>query len=137
MNDETLLRLGGAIQLAILTASALVPGVLEWRSQLAKLPDLSRKLIWVHGGYIVLMIAAMGLLSLCEARALADGSPLARSVCGFVAVFWGLRLLIQLFVFDGRPHLATPSLKLGYHSLTVAFTLLTACYAWLALGQPG
>ena len=137
MNNETLLRIGGAIQLAILLASALVPGKLGWRSHLAKLPALSRQLIWVHGGYIVFTIAALGLLSLCEAAALADGSVLARSVCGFVAVFWGLRLMIQLFLFDGRPYLAGHFLKLGYHALTVAFTVLTVSYTWLALGQHG
>lgn len=133
MNNESLLRLGGLIQLAILAASALVPGKLEWRSQLAGLPALSRQLIWVHGGYIVLTIASSGLISLCEASALANGSLLARTVCGFVAVFWGLRLVIQVFVFDGRPYLSSPLLKLGYHALTVAFAVLATAYTWLAL----
>ena len=80
MNTELLLRCGGAIQLGILMASALVPGKLQWRADLAKLPPLSRHLIWVHGGYIVLVIAAMGLSSLCLAAELAEGGALARSV---------------------------------------------------------
>jgi hypothetical protein len=67
MHGEILLRIGGVIQLGILTASALVPGKLNWQADLKKLPPLSRQLIWVHGGYIVLVIAAMGLISLCEA----------------------------------------------------------------------
>ena len=87
----------------------------------------------MHGGYIVLVISVMGLLSLCEAPQLADGSLLARSVCGFVALFWSVRLAIQLLLFDGRPYLATRLLKLGYHALTVAFVCLSAIYGWLAL----
>ena len=134
MNHETLLCIGGVIQLGILTASALVPGKLRWRAELSKLPALSRQLIWVHGGYIVLMIAAMGLVSVCEAVQLADGSPLARSVCGFIALFWSVRLAIQLLLFDGRPYLTAPLLKLGYHALTVAFISLSAIYGWLSLG---
>jgi hypothetical protein len=122
------------IQLGILTASALVPGKLHWRAELSKLPPLSRQLIWVHGGYIVLMIAAMGLLSLCEAAQLADGSLLARSVCGFVTVFWLIRLAIQLLFFDSTPYLVNPILKLGYHGLTMAFTCLAAIYGYIALG---
>jgi hypothetical protein len=134
MNAETMLRCGGVIQLAILTASALVPGTLQWRTDLKKLPRLSRQLIWVHGGYIVLVIAAMGWISLCAATQLADGSLLARYVCGFVAVFWSLRLAIQLCVFDGTPYLANRLLKVGYHGLTVAFVCLSAIYGCVALG---
>lgn len=133
MNQETWIRVGGVIQLGILTASALVPGKLQWRAELNKLSVLSRQLIWVHGGYIVLMIAAMGLLSLCEATSLADGSLLARSVCGFVAVFWFIRLMIQLTLFDGTPYLVNPILKFGYHGLTIAFTCLAVVYGWIAL----
>jgi hypothetical protein len=107
---------------------------LQWRTDLNKLPTLSRQLIWVHGGYIVLMIAAMGLISLCEAAQLADGSVLARSVCAFVAIFWSLRLAIQLCVFDGTPYLANRLLKVGYHGLTMAFVCLSAIYGFVAIG---
>lgn len=133
MHGETLVRIGGVIQLSILMASALVPGTLRWRTELGKLPPLVRQLIWVHGAYIVLIIAAMGLLSLGEAVELTRGSLLARSVCGFIAVFWFVRLLIQLTLFDGRPYLNNVLLKFGYHSLTVAFLLLAALYGWLAI----
>ncbi|HQU45935.1 MAG TPA: hypothetical protein PK867_24185 [Pirellulales bacterium] len=112
-----------------------LPGKLQWRVDLSKLPPLSRPLIRVHGGYIVLTIAAMGLVSLCEAAQLADGSSLARTICGFVAVFWSVRLAIQLMLFDGRIYLTSPFLKIGYHSLTAAFTILALVYGWLALGS--
>ncbi|HVA48479.1 MAG TPA: hypothetical protein VNH11_19095 [Pirellulales bacterium] len=135
MNNEALLRMGGVIQLAILTASALVPGKLQWRAELGKLPPLSRQLIWVHGGYIVLTIAAMGLVSLCEAAQLADGSLLARTICGFVAVFWSVRLAIQWMLFDGRAYLTSRFFKIGHHSLTLAFAILALVYGWLALGS--
>lgn len=134
MTNEILLRIGGVVQLGILLASALVPGKLKWRTDLAELPALSRQLIWVHGGYIVLTIAAMGLLSLCEAAQLAEGGLLARTICGFIAVFWGIRLMIQLALFDGRPFLTSRLFKVGYHALTVAFICLTAIFGWLALG---
>ena len=134
MTAEMLLRICGVIQLGILTASALVPGKLQWRTELRQLQPLSRQLVWVHGGYIVLIIAAMGLISLCEAEQLADGSALARTVCGFVAIFWLVRLAIQLFVFDGKPFLANRLLKTGYHGLTVAFVVLPTIYGCVALG---
>src|SRR5204863_4398774 len=45
--------------------------------------------------------------------------PLARAVCGFIALFWGTRLFVQFFLFDARPFTTTPILKLGYHGLTI------------------
>ena len=46
---------------------------------------------WIYGGYVVLSIIAFGLLSLFNANELAAGGRLGRSVCGYIAVFWGVR----------------------------------------------
>ena len=64
-------------------------------------------------------------------------SALARSVCAFIALFWGARLMIQLFLFDARPYLTSFALKVGYHGLTAVFTYLGAVYAVAAVaGRP-
>ena len=47
----------------VLSASALVPKVLDWRRQFASLDRLLRQLVWVYGAYIVLMITGLGLLA--------------------------------------------------------------------------
>jgi uncharacterized membrane-anchored protein YitT (DUF2179 family) len=107
--------------------------VLDWRGELAKLRPLSRQLVWMHGAFIVLVIVAFGVLSLALAGPLADGTPLARGVCGFVAAFWLVRLGVQFFVFDAAPFLNTPLLRVGYHGLTVTFTVLVLVYGWAAV----
>ena len=122
----------GAIQLLILIASAVVPFKLEWRSALASLPKLHRQLYWVYGGYVVLSIVALGLICLFHAEALASGTPLARSFCGYAAVFWGVRLALQ-GVLEVKPLLTHPLWRLGYHALTLAFLYLTAVFAYGAL----
>jgi len=81
----------------------------------------------------LLSIVAFALLSLFNARELAGGGPLARGLCGFVAVFWGVRLLLQ-GVFDVKEHLTAWWLKLGYFALTVLFGGLTVLYASAAFG---
>ena len=129
---ESLIRVGGVLHLGILLASALTPSVLDWRSELRRLSDLSRHVVWVHGAFIVLVIVGFGVISLLNARDLAAGSALARSVCGFVAVFWLGRLAIQLFLFDARPYLRRPALKLGYHGLTATFLYLALVYGCAA-----
>lgn len=130
---ENLLRLAGIGQFAILTASALVPKVLDWKTALKPLPPFLRTLFWVYGVFIVLTIIGMGTLTLCNAHAMATGDPVARSLAAFIAVFWGARLVVQLFIFDARPYLTNIWLRLGDHALTVAFIFFTVIYSICAL----
>lgn len=116
----------------ILLASFTVPRVLDWRRELQHLAPLSRQLVWVHGAFVVLVILGFGVLSVLYFRELAAGTPLARGMCAFVALFWGLRLLVQATVFDTRPYLTTWTLAAGYHGLTAVFAYLTIVYAWAA-----
>src|SRR5688572_26905905 len=88
LDTVNLIKLGGLLHFSVLLASALTPGVLNWRSELLKLHPLSRQVIWVHGAYIVLTIIGLGLIATFNAPLLAGGSMLARSVCGFIAIFW-------------------------------------------------
>lgn len=126
----------GIGQLCVLIASALVPLRLDWRHALEPLPRLLRQLVWVYGGYVVLSIVALALISIFNAAELAAGSGLARAFCLYVAVFWGVRLSLQA-VLDVKQHLTTWWLKLGYHALTVLFASFTAIYVWAALHAAG
>lgn len=127
---------GGVAQLGILVASALVPFRLNWKRDLASLPRLHRQMYWVYGGYVVLSIVAFGVLSLVHAAELAAGGGLARGFCGYVAVFWGVRVCLQA-VFDVKEHLTAWWLTAGYHLLTGLFVGLTAVYGWAAVRPTG
>ena len=123
----------GFLQLSVLVASALVPLRLDWRNVFTALPRLHRQMYWVYGGYVVLAIIANGLLCLFNSAELAAGSGLARSVCSYMAVFWGVRVSLQA-VLEVKEHLTAWWLKLGYHTLTLLFASFTALFAWAALG---
>lgn len=127
------LFVAGCLHFGILIASALVPGVLDWRNDLVKVAPLTRRMIWVHGIYVALTIAAFGAITVGNAQELSSGTPLARSLCAFIASFWGIRLLLQYRVLDATGHLDRWSLRIGYHGLTVVFLFLTAVYLWAAL----
>jgi hypothetical protein len=128
-----LLFAAGLIQISVLVASTLVPLRLDWKSQLAPLPKLIRQLFWVYGGYVVLAILGLGVLVVVNATALAAGSVLARSICGYLALFWGIRLALQL-VLDVRPFLTAWWLWAGEAILTLIFVFLTAVYLVAAFG---
>lgn len=130
---EILLLAAGLGHFAILIASAMVPRVLDWRGYFATLPPLLRQLFWVYGGFIVLMIIGLGTLTLLNKNAMAAGDPVARTLAGFIAIFWLARLAVQWFVFDARPFLTSLFLKVGYHTLTAGFIALVFVYGWAAL----
>lgn len=127
-----LIRLAGAGQLCVLVASALVPFRLNWKRDLASLPVLHRQMYWTYGGYVVLGIVALGVISLACAAELAAGSRLARMVCAYGAVFWGVRLGLQA-VFDVKPHLTAWWLRAKYNLLTVLFLGFTLVYGYAAV----
>jgi hypothetical protein len=133
MNLELLIFMGGILHFGILLASAMVPQVLDWKTSLNKLDGLLRQLVWVHGAFIVLVIVGFGLLSVLFAHDLASGTPLARGVCLFIGLFWTARLIVQFFVFDAKPYLKTPFLKVGYHGLTVVFLYHAIVYSVAAI----
>ena len=133
MTVEQLILIGGGLHFVILVASAMVPRILNWKSELGLLSPFLRRLFWVYGVFIVLTIIGFGAISLTCAPEIAAGTGLGRAFCGFVAVFWGARLAVQFFIFDARPFLTHWFLKAGYHGLAVLFAALVAIYGWAAL----
>jgi hypothetical protein len=107
-----LIRVAGAVQLSILIASSLVPFKLNFKRDLASLPALHRQLYWTYGGYVVMGIITLGVISLACADELASGSRLARAVCIYGMLFWGIRVSLQV-VLDAKPHLTAWWLAAG------------------------
>jgi len=54
----------------------------------------------VQNAYIMLVQVGFALLCFWFAGELTFGRPLGRALAGFLAVFWGLRVLLQLFYYD-------------------------------------
>lgn len=122
----------GLLQWSVLVASSLVPLRLDWKSSLAGLPRLVRQLFWIYGSYVVMAIVANGAFSVFCADELAGGSRLGRAVCGYIAIFWGVRLGLQV-VLDAKPFLTTWWLRIGYHLLTLLFVTFTVVFGLAAL----
>jgi hypothetical protein len=146
---KLLLQFAAALQLLILIASASTPRVLDWRTNLAALHPFLRKLFWVYGVFIVMVIIAFATLTFRHADAMAAGEPVARSLCAFIAIFWAARLFVKFAIFDWDSIVATalscrfgastergvyiPLLRLGYHLLTLIFVFLVFVYGKAAL----
>jgi hypothetical protein len=128
----TLIFVAGLGQLSVLVASALVPIRLNWRTEFAKLPRLHGQMYWVYGGYVVLSIFALGSICLINSHELASGTPLARSMCAYLAVFWGIRLSLQA-VLDVKEYLTAWWLVAGEYVLTALFLYFTTVFTLAAV----
>ena len=128
-----LLKLAALAHLGIMAAGLLMPRVVDLWKHLRPLPDFVRKLFWVYYAFIGLCLAGFGAGTLVFAEDLASGSPLARAVCGFLAVFWTARFFVAVFIFDLRPYLTSVWRRVGLVMANTVFACLPILYAFIAL----
>lgn len=132
MKLPLLLQLAAITHLGLLAAGLLMPGTVRLREHLAALPAFIRQLFWTYYTFIGLCLVGFGLGTFLLADELAAGTSLARAVCGFLAVFWTLRLIVAHCVFDLRPYVTTRWHRVGLFLANSVFALLPFIYAWTA-----
>jgi len=132
LTDDELVRLAGLAHLISLSAILYAPVHLGWHDALERVSKLLRQMGQVYHYYTAGTIVAMGLVSLFCPSDLTSGNRLARAVCGYIALFWIVRLGVQIY-YDFRPHVGRWWLRVSYHALSVLFVAFGVLYGWLAL----
>lgn len=127
------LILAGVAQLGIATSSLLIPRLLGWRSETARLKPLTRQVFWTYASYILGFHVAFGLLSLLAPAALLEGTLLARVVCGFIAVYWLVRLTLQFVAFDRSVAAGRPLFRFAEAAYVSTFAYLVLVYGATAV----
>lgn len=87
-------------------------------------------MFWTYAAYILVINLCFGVLSVFAIKELLNGSLLALFICGFIAVYWISRVLIQFLYFDRK---SFPKGKLyiaGELVLIVLFVFLSIIYCW-------
>src|SRR4051812_34986910 len=123
-----LLQIAGLLHLGLLWAGASMPRAVDLQTHLAKLPPFLRRLFLVYFCFIGLSLIGFGGLTFFFASSMAEGVPLARGLCAFLAAFWTLRLFASMFIFDLKPYLTTNFRKAGCHALNLVFLYLPVVY---------
>jgi hypothetical protein len=116
----------GAVQMAMIAANFALPKKLRCRENLVKVSPMIRAVFVVHWLYIVLVLGIFTSLCFWFAPELAGGSRLGRFLSAAMAIFWLLRVPIQLFVYD-------PEIRRQNRLADVAF-LLTLSYLGIVFG---
>lgn len=133
MKTELLLKFAALAHLGLIAAGLLMPRVTGLWREAEKLSPFARGLFRTYYLFIGLCLVGFGLGTWVFAPELAGGGALARAVCGFLAVFWTLRLVAAVWLLDVKPFLRGPWHVAGYHATNVVFSALPVLYGWLAL----
>jgi hypothetical protein len=119
----------GVGQLVLAAGSLAIPHVLGWAAETARLRPLTRQVFWTYAGYIWTTNLCFGLISALAPGWLLGSGPLAAAVTGFMAVYWGARLVIQFAYFD-RTHVPPGwGVRFVEVALVALFAFLTVVYA--------
>jgi len=121
----------GVVQLIIIAANFVLPKKLRCRENLARVSPMIRDVFIVHWVYIVLVLGIFTALSFWFAPELAGHNDLGRFLSAVIAVFWLLRLPIQLFIYD--PELRRQN-RFGDLIFLLAFSYLGVVFGVAALG---
>jgi hypothetical protein len=90
----------GVVHVGIVAANIPLPGRLRVRERLAGVPPFVRQIFYVHWVYIVIVLGMFAALCFRFAADLAGASTLGRFLSGFMAGFWLLRIVLQIFYYD-------------------------------------
>ena len=120
-----LLWLAGMVQVAIAFANFFLPAKLKYRENLSRVSPIIRQIFVVHSAYIVGIVLVFAGLTFGFAGELASGHGLGRFLAATMAIFWLMRVPVQLFYYDA-------TLRRGNRWGDIAFTagvlFLTAAY---------
>jgi hypothetical protein len=127
------LWLAAAGHFCVLIASFQVPYQLKWKTDLASLRPLNRKLLWVYGGFTVYTIAAFGTMTLLLHNEMLKGDRAAVGIALFIAIYWLARIVVDFTYFSPSDWPKGKQFVIGHILLTTLFTFLSATYFTVAL----
>jgi hypothetical protein len=120
------MQIAGALQFIIAAANFFAPAKLHYRENLAKVSPIIRQIFTVHSIYIVLVLIGLGLICLLFPNDLCGASALGKFLCGFLAIFWGLRVVLQFTYYDRTVKQENP---LGTLCFGISFIYLATIFA--------
>jgi hypothetical protein len=118
------IQFAGALHLLVAAANFVLPGMLRYRENLAKVSPIIREIFLVHAAYIVLILVGFGLICIFFPNDLSGASRLGRFLCVFLAIFWSLRVVIQFGFYDRLTKSAHPLGNFAFTGIFLYFAVV-------------
>jgi hypothetical protein len=132
MQTLLVLEITGGLLMALALLHVVFPRYFRWKEETAGLGLLTRQILYVHTLFIALTVFLMGLLCVTSAAEMML-TPLGRRIALGLAVFWGIRLLIQLFGYSSELWRGKVFETCTHIAFTLFWAWLTALFLILAL----
>lgn len=130
MKFELYIELAGIVHFAIACANFVAFRRFHYRESLAPAPEIVRQVFVVQNVFVVLTVIGLGVLCLVFPRDLAGSTALGRALSAFLAVFWGLRLALQLFYYSAAKRREYPVWDALF---VIAFVYLAGVFSLAAI----
>jgi hypothetical protein len=101
----------GVLHLLVASANFFAAHKLRYLDNLRRVTPIVRDVFIVQNVFIVFMLAGFALLCFLFAGDLTGPTALGRCLSGFLALFWGLRVLTQLFFYNAESKRQHPVLN--------------------------
>ena len=124
---ESLLMLAAIGQFIVAALNLRLEKILGWEPVISALPDLVREVVVVHKWFVSITLVIFATLTIRFASGLAgEGNEIARWLAGCIAIFWGIRTVIQ-WGYYGASHWKGKSRE------TLVHWILTIVYSGWAI----
>lgn len=137
MSSELMKQLiwgAGAVHLGIVAANVPLPGRLRVQDGLAGVPRFLRQIFYVHWVYIVIVVGLFAALCFGFAPDPAGTTLLGRFLSAFIAGFWLLRIVLQIFYYDREVRRENRGLDLLYVGSLIALVAIFGIAALRSVG---
>ena len=130
---RTAILLAGLAQLAIAGTSLVIPRMLRWKEETARLQPLTRQVFWTYAAYTFATNVAFGILSTLAPGLLLDGTMLAAAVSLFICLYWAGRVAVQFTYYDRTVAAARGLFRLAEVAYVGGFAYLAIVYGAAAV----
>ena len=123
--------IAGVLHLVVASANVFAFGKFRYLEHLQKVPLVLRQVFLVQNAYVMLVQVGLARVFLVFGRELISGRAMSRAIGGFLALFWGTRVLLQLFYYDRELRRANRVFDVlfiladGYLAITFVLVALT------------
>ena len=125
---EIHLKVIGSLLILLSIAHFFFPNYFKWKKDLSSLELINRQMFYSHTFFVVLTIFLMGLFSLMYSDEIITEN-LGRIVALGFAIFWTLRLIIQIFGYSSKLWKGK-TFETSIHILFTCFWLYMSVVYW-------
>ena len=127
MTLGSILRIAAVAQIAIALLNLFLVRLLDWKSDLDRMPLLLREVFHVHCWFISITLGIFGIITFQFADAMAaSNNEVCRWLTAGIGIFWATRTVLQVTYYSSSHWQGRPG-------RTVMHVLLLAAYGGLAV----